>query len=178
MATRPPRRSALAARSPFEAPGVAPEAAEAPVSTQESVAAPVVPERAVEAPAAAPTPALALVPQEPAAAAPAAAPAPQVQPAPEAAVPAAQPAAAPAPVSATAELPKKKQSFYLEDDEADQMRGAYRATAHLEGYTSLTHLIARAVAAEVHRLQVQHNGGRPFPSLGVNKIPKGRPLSS
>lgn len=162
---RPPRRSALATRSPFEAPDVAPEAAEGPVAAPAPTPVAAGPERAVEAP----VPALALVPQEQAAEAPAAAPAPAPQ---------VQPAAAPAPTSTTAELPKKKQSFYLEEDEANQMRGAYRATAHLEGFSSLTDLIARAVATEVHRLQVQHNGGRPFPSLGANQIPKGRPLSS
>jgi hypothetical protein len=101
--------------------------------------------------------------------------------APEASTP---PATAPAkaaiakPVSATAELSKKKQSFYQLPAETDQMRGAFRTTAHSEGFESLSDFIAKAVAEKVERLQNQYNGGRPFESFGANQIPKGRPLSS
>lgn len=97
-------------------------------------------------------------------------------------VPPAAPAPAKAsvakPVSETAKEPKKKQSFYQTTSEADQTRGAFRTTAHSEGYESLSDFIAKAVAEKVERLQNQYNGGRPFESFGANQIPKGRPLSS
>lgn len=82
------------------------------------------------------------------------------------------------PVSATAEVSKKKQSFYQLPNETDQMRGAFRSTAHSEGFESLSDFIAKAVAEKVESLQAQYNGGRPFESFGANQIPKGRPLSS
>lgn len=152
MAGRPERRSLLANRSPLDAPP-APQ----PVAEAE------------EAPAA-----LRSVPAAPEATPVAAAPevaAPAV-PAPAAAAPVAKP------VSVTAEVPKKKQSFYQVPAETDQMRGAFRTTAHSEGFESLSDFIAKAVAEKVERLQVQYNAGRPFESFGANQIPKGRPLSS
>jgi hypothetical protein len=75
-------------------------------------------------------------------------------------------------------MKKKKESFYQLPTETDQMRGAFRTTAHLEGFESLSDFIAKAVAEKVERLQQQYNGGRPFESFGANQIPKGRPLSS
>lgn len=150
MAGRPERRSVLAKRSPLDAPTVSP--ADEP---QE------------------PAVALHAVPAAPEATPAAAAPTAATPAAPEAVT---APAAIPA--SESAELPKVKQSFYVPPHEADQMRGAFRTTAHSEGFESLSDFIAKAVAEKVESLQRQYNGGRPFESFGVNKIPKGRPLKS
>jgi hypothetical protein len=151
MAGRPERRSLLAARSPLDPPqvGQAEQEPQAPATSLRTV--PATPE-----------------------------PAP-VTAAPEVAAPAApEPVAAPAvkPVSESAEVSKKKQSFYQLPTEANQMRGAFRTTAHHEGFESLSDFIAKAVAEKVERLQQQYNAGHPFESFGANQIPKGRPLSS
>jgi hypothetical protein len=154
MAGRPERRSLLANRSPLDAPSV-PQAEDEPQAA--TVALHAVPAAPEDLPAVAATETVAPAAPEPAPA--------KVAP-------------VTVPASAAAEVPKKKQSFYQLPAETDQMRGAFRTTAHSEGFESLSDFIAKAVAEKVERLQNQYNGGRPFESFGANQIPKGRPLSS
>ena len=75
------------------------------------------------------------------------------------------------------ERPKvKKVSFYQAVDESERMRAALMQTHHVEGSRTLSEFIARAVLAEVERLERQYNDGKPWQPVAAGQLPQGRPL--
>lgn len=69
-----------------------------------------------------------------------------------------------------------KVSFYQNREDTDRVRGAILNTMASEGARSLSQFIHQAVMAEVERLEVKYNGGRPFPPVGARELPQGRPM--
>ncbi len=69
-----------------------------------------------------------------------------------------------------------KVSFYQDPDDTTRLRAAYRHTLANTSDRSLSDFIQRVVMTEVQRLENQHNGGKPFPSVGAGEIPQGRPV--
>lgn len=72
----------------------------------------------------------------------------------------------------------KKESFYRSPELAGRLRSAYLNTMATEdGETSLSAFIARAVEERVEQLEQKYNGGKQWPPVGANQIPKGPPRS-
>lgn len=72
----------------------------------------------------------------------------------------------------------KKESFYRSPELAGRLRSAYLNTMTTEdGETSLSAFIARAVEERVEQLEKKYNGGKQWPPVGANQIPKGPPRS-
>jgi hypothetical protein len=53
---------------------------------------------------------------------------------------------------------------------------AFKATAHLEGDQSWSHMVEKAIRAEVTRRENTYNGGLPFPG-GEGKLTPGRSVA-
>ena len=53
-------------------------------------------------------------------------------------------------------------SPYFTTADADQVRAAFAAAGHLEGYASISELIETATLKEVRRLQRRHHDGEPW----------------
>lgn len=100
----------------------------------------------------------------------------QLDPAPEPAdapSPAVPPAASPAaPVAGK----KTKVAYYQDVELAARVRGAYQATAHLEGHRSFSDFHAAVLENELNRLEVQYNNGQPYEGAAPKSGRLGRPL--
>ncbi|GAB2713737.1 ParB family protein [Arthrobacter bambusae] len=70
----------------------------------------------------------------------------------------------------------KPESFspYFRTADADQVRAAYDAVGHLEGYGAITDLIEAATLKEIRRLQRKYNKGKPWPGIPAGQLPTGR----
>ncbi|WP_104182180.1 hypothetical protein [Arthrobacter sp. B0490] len=79
------------------------------------------------------------------------------------------------PASKTATVEKKKMGVWIPAEVVERVRNAYGPTSRLEGHRSLSDLAARALEAEVTRLEEKYNDGQPFPPDEIG-IPRGRPL--
>ena len=73
-------------------------------------------------------------------------------------------------------MPKKNKSFspYFTEDDANQIRAAFQAAGHLEGYASISELIEAATLREVKRLQRKHNGGKKWPPVEPGALRPGQ----
>ena len=71
---------------------------------------------------------------------------------------------------------KKPSSFapYFTRVDADQVRAAFLAAGHAEGYASISELIETATLKEVRRLQRKHHGGRPWDGAGPGSLRPGQ----
>ena len=69
-----------------------------------------------------------------------------------------------------------KVSFYQAAEDTARVRGAILHTMATEGPRSLSQFIHEAVMAEVSRLEVKYNDGRPFPPVEARVLPQGRPM--
>lgn len=69
-----------------------------------------------------------------------------------------------------------KASFYQSREDTARMRGAFMATRAEEGYRSMSEFISAAVLAEVGRLEVKYNAGKPFPAIEADRGHAGKPL--
>jgi hypothetical protein len=70
---------------------------------------------------------------------------------------------------------KPSATFYIPEALQARGRAAYRATAHIEGDESYSHMAAKAYEAEVVRREQLYNNGEPFGG-GQGPLPAGRPL--
>ncbi|GAB2722861.1 ParB family protein [Arthrobacter bambusae] len=70
----------------------------------------------------------------------------------------------------------KPESFspYFATVDAGQVRAAFAAAGHLEGYASISELIEAATLKEVRRLQRRHNNGKPWEPLPPGSARTGR----
>ena len=74
-------------------------------------------------------------------------------------------------------MPKPKVGFYAPEDDVRRARGAFIATMSMPGHPrTFSDFIARALMAEVERLEQVHNNGQPFPDATTDQTPRGRPL--
>ncbi|KRE60561.1 hypothetical protein ASG92_21690 [Arthrobacter sp. Soil736] len=73
-------------------------------------------------------------------------------------------------------MDKKNKSFspYFTESDAEQVRAAFLAAGHLEGYASITELIEAATMREVRRLRRRHNAGRKWPGVPAGALRPGR----
>jgi hypothetical protein len=71
---------------------------------------------------------------------------------------------------------KKPSSFapYFTRDDADQVRAAFLAAGHAEGYASISELIEAATLKEVRRLQRKHHHGQPWDGAGPGALRPGQ----
>ena len=65
-------------------------------------------------------------------------------------------------------------TVYLPPALRARARTAYRATAHLEGDRTWSEFVERAILAEVHRRELEHNHGDPYEGYRERLAP-GRP---
>lgn len=63
---------------------------------------------------------------------------------------------------------------YFTPADADQVRAAFAAAGHLEGYASISELIETATLKEVRRLQRRHHDGKPWEPLRAGSDRPGR----
>lgn len=63
---------------------------------------------------------------------------------------------------------------YFSVEAADQVRAAFLAAGHAEGYNSVSELIEAAVHREVRRLQRKHNKGRRWEPVPAGTLRPGR----
>ncbi|OOP63138.1 hypothetical protein BMF89_07580 [Arthrobacter sp. SRS-W-1-2016] len=70
----------------------------------------------------------------------------------------------------------KPESFspYFTKADAEQVRAAYGAVGHLEGYGAISDLIEAGTLKEVRRLQRKYNEGKPWPGVPAGQLPTGR----
>jgi hypothetical protein len=70
----------------------------------------------------------------------------------------------------------KPESFspYFTPADAGQVRAAFAAAGHFEGYVSISDLIEAATLKEVRRLQRKYNQGRPWEPLPPGSVRTGR----
>lgn len=70
----------------------------------------------------------------------------------------------------------KPESFspYFTTEDAGQVRAAFVAAGHLEGYASISELIEAATLKEVRRMQRRHNNGKPWEPLPPGSARTGR----
>lgn len=89
-----------------------------------------------------------------------------------------EPTISPVPRPSARARPKypPKVSFYQDPADTDRMRAALLHTLVTEGSRSLSQFIHSAVMTEVERLERKYNNGKPFPPVGVRKLPQGRPM--
>lgn len=71
---------------------------------------------------------------------------------------------------------KKPSSFapYFTRSDAAQVRAAFLAVGHAEGYASISELIEAATLKEVRRLQRKHNNRRPWEGAGPGALRPGQ----
>lgn len=69
-----------------------------------------------------------------------------------------------------------KVTFYQHREDTARVRGAILHTMATEGSRSLSQFVNDAVMAKVEELEKQYNGGKPFPPVGANEMPQGRPM--
>jgi hypothetical protein len=68
----------------------------------------------------------------------------------------------------------KSLSPYFTEPDAQQVRAAFLAAGHLEGYTSITEFIEAATMREVRRLQRKCNAGKKWPGVPAGALRRGR----
>lgn len=64
---------------------------------------------------------------------------------------------------------------YLAASLRNRAQAAYRATSHLEGDTSWSDYVERAILTETQRREAEHNAGEPYKGDG-SRLSAGRPL--
>lgn len=69
---------------------------------------------------------------------------------------------------------KAKLTISIDGDLAGRARNAYWATSHVTGVRSLSDWIADAIQRKLTEVELEHNGGEPFPPLDAGQIPTGR----
>ncbi|MGY4542512.1 hypothetical protein ACVWY0_002436 [Arthrobacter sp. UYNi723] len=71
---------------------------------------------------------------------------------------------------------KKVAAFtpYYTEDQAGQVRAAFKATGLLEGDASVSDLIVRASMREVKRLQRKYNGGKAWTPVQSGELRRGQ----
>jgi len=72
--------------------------------------------------------------------------------------------------------PKKVPAFtpYYTEDQAGQVRAAFKAAGLQEGDASVSDLIVRATMREVKRMQRKYNGGKPWPPVPAGELRRGQ----
>ena len=72
--------------------------------------------------------------------------------------------------------PKKVPAFtpYYTEDQAGQVRAAFKAAGLQEGDASVSDLIVRATMREVKRRQRKYNGGKPWPPVPAGELRRGQ----
>ena len=80
------------------------------------------------------------------------------------------PKQAPAPA-----VPSDRVNAYVSPSVHERAKATFKATRHLEGDTSWSEFVERAILAETQRREAQHNAGESYPSDGT-RLPAGRPL--
>ena len=72
--------------------------------------------------------------------------------------------------------PKRFPAFtpYYTEEQAGQVRAAFKAAGLQEGDASISDLIVRATMREVKRLQRKYNGGRPWPPVPAGQLRRGQ----
>jgi hypothetical protein len=72
--------------------------------------------------------------------------------------------------------PKRIAAFtpYYTEDQAGQVRAAFKAAGLQEGDASVSDLIVRATMREVKRLQRKYNGGKPWPPVPAGELRRGQ----
>lgn len=75
-----------------------------------------------------------------------------------------------------AKKPERFPAFtpYYTEDQAGQVRAAFKAAGLLEGDASVSDLIVRASMREVKRLQRKYNGGKPWPAVKAGELRRGQ----
>ncbi|MFF1385542.1 hypothetical protein ACFVWT_18470 [Arthrobacter sp. NPDC058288] len=63
---------------------------------------------------------------------------------------------------------------YYTEEQAGQVRAAYKAAGLQEGDASVSDLIVRASMREVKRLQRKYNGGKPWPPVKAGELRRGQ----
>lgn len=63
---------------------------------------------------------------------------------------------------------------YYTEDQAGQVRAAFKAAGLQEGDASVSDLIVRATMHEVKRLQRKYNGGKPWPPVPAGELRRGQ----
>lgn len=95
----------------------------------------------------------------------------------EAPVQAPAPVAAPEPVKSAAGAPKRKVSYYADDDENGRIRAAFMAGRDRYGWRSFTDFQLETILNRVEQLEQELNGGRPFEGVPPKGGQLGRPMS-
>lgn len=95
----------------------------------------------------------------------------------EAPVQAPAPVAAPEPVKSAAGAPKRKVSYYADDDENGRIRAAFMAGRDRYGWRSFTDFQLATILDRVEQLEQELNGGRPFEGIPPKGGQLGRPMS-
>ena len=72
--------------------------------------------------------------------------------------------------------PKRFPAFtpYYTEDQAGQVRAAFKAAGLQEGDASVSDLIVRATMREVKRLQRKYNAGKPWPPVPAGGLRPGQ----
>jgi hypothetical protein len=63
---------------------------------------------------------------------------------------------------------------YYTEDQAGQVRAAFKAAGLEEGDASVSDFIVRATMREVKRLQRKYNAGKPWPPVGAGELRRGQ----
>ncbi|WP_314430500.1 hypothetical protein [Microbacterium lacticum] len=87
------------------------------------------------------------------------------------------PVAAPEPVKSAAGAPKRKVSYYADDDENGRIRAAFMAGRDRYGWRSFTDFQLATILDRVEQLEQELNGGRPFEGVPPKGGQLGRPMS-
>ncbi len=95
----------------------------------------------------------------------------------EAPVQAPAPVAASEPVKSAAGAPKRKVSYYADDDENGRIRAAFMAGRDRYGWRSFTDFQLATILDRVEQLEQELNGGRPFEGVPPKGGQLGRPMS-
>ena len=95
----------------------------------------------------------------------------------EAPVQAPAPVAAPEPAKSAAGAPKRKVSYYADDDENGRIRAAFMAGRDRYGWRSFTDFQLATILDRVEQLEQELNGGRPFEGVPPKGGQLGRPMS-
>jgi hypothetical protein len=72
--------------------------------------------------------------------------------------------------------PKRFPAFtpYYTEDQAGQVRAAFKAAGLQEGDASVSDFIVRATMREVKRLQRKYNAGKAWPPVGAGELRRGQ----
>lgn len=87
------------------------------------------------------------------------------------------PVAASEPVKSAAGAPKRKVSYYADDDENGRIRAAFMAGRDRYGWRSFTDFQLATILDRVEQLEQELNGGRPFEGVPPKGGQLGRPMS-